>query len=223
MEKPSNNSKDYSKKKNPYRRITVHLSALTISILCHALLIGIFYISINSNDRNSKQPKPLPIMMVSLINGDFSHPDIIVNQNIDEKSFMKEVGKILEASKATRVHLKDTKESKTNFAVNQLGSTSSPLQQRTTQASMRYRVNSPPIYPKISRDRGHEGLVLLEVLVSTEGTALEIVIMNSSGHKALDKSAINAVKKWIFFPATNRGNPVEKKTRIPIRFKLQDR
>jgi len=82
--------------------------------------------------------------------------------------------------------------------------------------------NPPPVYPRIARIRGYEGLVLLEVDVSADGSCTGVEVIESSGHEVLDQAAVDAVQKWKFRPALANGATVSGRARVPIRFKLTD-
>ncbi|MBF0444995.1 MAG: energy transducer TonB [Magnetococcales bacterium] len=80
--------------------------------------------------------------------------------------------------------------------------------------------NPKPIYPVFARRRGLEGLVLLSVDVNSEGYPLVVKIKKGSGHKVLDRCALQTVKKWRFIPAKRGDIPVRASVEIPIRFSL---
>lgn len=90
-----------------------------------------------------------------------------------------------------------------------------------TKAVPKYKVNPPPRYPSFARRRGYEGTVILEVLVTREGRAGELKIHQSSGHTALDDSALEAVQGWLFEPAARGGTPVPMWVLVPIAFELR--
>ena len=79
----------------------------------------------------------------------------------------------------------------------------------------------PPIYPEASRRAGHEGLVLLSVLVSTNGVAGNVAVSAGSGHRRLDDAALNAVASWQFLPAQSNGMPYAAHIVVPVRFELR--
>ena len=90
-----------------------------------------------------------------------------------------------------------------------------------TMASPLYKKNPPPKYPKRARRKGYEGTVILEVLVDENGAVKDLKIVESSGHELLDKSAISSVRRWLFTPGTEDGDPARMWVRIPVRFKLK--
>jgi protein TonB len=82
--------------------------------------------------------------------------------------------------------------------------------------------NRKPTYPLDARRRGLQGLVVLRVFVSVQGTAQDVSVLTSSGHPILDDAAIAAVRTWRFEPATQGGVPESGSADVPIRFMLQD-
>lgn len=81
--------------------------------------------------------------------------------------------------------------------------------------------NPPPIYPRLARQRGWEGLVALRVRVSATGEVLEVWVEHSSGHGVLDQAALTAVKSWRFRPARDGVRAVAGVARVPIEFRLR--
>ena len=89
------------------------------------------------------------------------------------------------------------------------------------EAIPRYRNNPPPVYPKVARRRGHQGTVLLEVLVDQNGGVMDLRVFRSSGHTTLDDAALASVKNWSFEPGMKGSQPVEMWVRLPVRFQLK--
>jgi len=78
-----------------------------------------------------------------------------------------------------------------------------------------------PVYPEADRRLGNKGQVLLNVLISENGDVLEAaVIRGLKGSVALEKEAINAVKKWKFLPAEKNGVKVKVWKPVTIGFGL---
>jgi len=82
-------------------------------------------------------------------------------------------------------------------------------------------LNPAPRYPRLSRKRGEEGMVVLDVQILADGSVGEIDIFSSSGYDRLDVSALDAVKKWQFQPARLRGLTVTVRRKVPVMFKLK--
>jgi protein TonB len=89
-----------------------------------------------------------------------------------------------------------------------------------TYAHPIYKHNISPPYPLLARRRGHQGTVLLEVLVTTDGKAASIRLSRSSGYSILDRAAIKGVRNWLFYPAKRGDEVFEMWVTIPIRFTL---
>lgn len=69
--------------------------------------------------------------------------------------------------------------------------------------------NPPPVYPMASQRRGDRGTVLLRLIVTADGLAKNVEVDKSSGHRALDDSAVAAVRSWRFVPARQGGQAID--------------
>lgn len=81
--------------------------------------------------------------------------------------------------------------------------------------------NSPPIYPRVSKRLGEEGVVRVRLDISIAGTTTHAIIIQTSGFDRLDKAALKAVKNWRFKPAMKGDRPIETSIDIPVRFTIQ--
>ncbi|MGB7289017.1 MAG: energy transducer TonB [Candidatus Macondimonas sp.] len=84
-----------------------------------------------------------------------------------------------------------------------------------------YRLNPAPDYPPIALRRGWEGTVRLRVTLDIQGHPSRVELAASSGHPILDESALSAVQRWQFRPATRLGEAVVATVEVPIVFKLK--
>jgi TonB family protein len=91
-----------------------------------------------------------------------------------------------------------------------------------TIAVPRYRENAHPNYPEDARLRGYQGLVLLSAEVQSDGRVGEVRIRKSCRHALLDRSALDAVRRWKFEPGRRMGVPVAMWVDVPVRFVLKD-
>jgi protein TonB len=89
-------------------------------------------------------------------------------------------------------------------------------------AKPRYRVNPAPEYPIASQRRREEGVVMVKVMVETNGAPSAISLASSSGHPLLDAAALEAVRRWTFDPARAAGVPVPSLVTVPVRFSLSE-
>ena len=72
---------------------------------------------------------------------------------------------------------------------------------------------APPVYPPFAEVDRMEGWVILSFIISPQGEVTEPMIEDSTGIKAFESSAIEALKKWRYMPATRDGVPVEQAVR----------
>ena len=84
-----------------------------------------------------------------------------------------------------------------------------------------YRETPLPSYPTAAREQGLEGVVVLGVLVGVNGRAVEIAVRTSSGARALDDAAVDAVTRWWFSPAREGRKAVESWVEVPLKFALR--
>ncbi len=84
----------------------------------------------------------------------------------------------------------------------------------------RIRSNAPPLYPRASVRRGHEGSVLLRIGVDARGAFLRAEVLRSSGHELLDEAALEAVRAWTFEPAIRGGVAVADVLEHTVTFRL---
>ena len=79
----------------------------------------------------------------------------------------------------------------------------------------------PPQYASRDREEGIEGMVVLEVVIQTDGRSGEVKVIKGLD-PAMDAKAVEAVRKWTFTPATgSNGVPVATRTQIEITFRLR--
>lgn len=80
--------------------------------------------------------------------------------------------------------------------------------------------SSKPLYPRVARESGWEGTVIVRTLITTDGVPSQVEIRKSCGHEALDLAAQEAIKTWKFQPAKDGNIPIAKWVDIPIKFDL---
>jgi protein TonB len=84
-----------------------------------------------------------------------------------------------------------------------------------------YLNNPKPGYPSISRRLGEEGVVMLRVYVSAQGTPDQIQLLKSSGFARLDQAAQEAVARWRFIPARQGKIATAAWVQVPVSFQLR--
>ena len=58
------------------------------------------------------------------------------------------------------------------------------------------------------------------ILVGVDGLPKDVKVEKSSGHRDLDRAAMEAVRKYRFNPEIRNGKKVEGYARVPITFNL---
>jgi protein TonB len=75
-----------------------------------------------------------------------------------------------------------------------------------------------PEYPPIARTARIQGEVVLNAIISKEGTIENLTV--ESGHPLLIPAALAAVRQWRYRPFFVSGEPVEVETRVIVTFKF---
>jgi protein TonB len=75
-----------------------------------------------------------------------------------------------------------------------------------------------PSYPLLARQMKVQGSVLLQALISREGSIQDLQIL--SGPAILAAAAREAVKQWRFKPYLQDGQPVETQAKITVNFTI---
>ncbi|MGB3290909.1 MAG: energy transducer TonB [Burkholderiaceae bacterium] len=77
-----------------------------------------------------------------------------------------------------------------------------------------------PVYPRISERRGEQGRVVVRVLISPQGSVVNVTLRSSSGHERLDEAALKAARSARFKPYTENGIAYQALADIPFDFVL---
>jgi protein TonB len=86
----------------------------------------------------------------------------------------------------------------------------------------RIRFKVEPEYTRKALRKKLQGLIVVDLTVDTEGNPKDIHVVRSLG-MGLDEKAVEAVKKWVFFPATKDGTPVDSPITVDVSFKLAEK
>lgn len=76
-----------------------------------------------------------------------------------------------------------------------------------------------PIYPVTARQARVQGVVVMEAVISTDGSVDRLRVI--SGHLLLNQAALDAVKQWKYKPTLLNGDPVEVIMTITVTFSFQ--
>lgn len=93
-------------------------------------------------------------------------------------------------------------------------------QKGARQAQPDYLRNPPPVYPEQARVEHRQGVVLLRVSVSASGDPTSVSVSRSSGYSDFDDSAMRAVRRWKFRPASAGGMNIPSTVGVPVNFEL---
>lgn len=77
-----------------------------------------------------------------------------------------------------------------------------------------------PVYPPEAKAARIQGQVRLEAIIGPDGTVQSLQVV--SGDPALVKSALDAVKQWVYKPTLLNGNPVTVATTIDVNYTLSN-
>ena len=95
-----------------------------------------------------------------------------------------------------------------------------PMAAGSSTSKPRIVASSKPLYPRVARESGWEGTVIVRTLVTADGAPSQVEIRKSCGHETLDLAAQEAIKNWKFLPAKDGNIPIAKWVDIPIKFDL---
>ncbi|MEE8055320.1 MAG: TonB family protein, partial [Gammaproteobacteria bacterium] len=87
--------------------------------------------------------------------------------------------------------------------------------------NVRPTLKIPPVYPPRALRRGIEGVVTVEFTIAEDGTVKDPVVVNAEPEKVFDRAVLQAIRKWKFNIKKVDGEPVERRARQDVRFKLQ--
>ena len=77
-----------------------------------------------------------------------------------------------------------------------------------------------PVYPERARAQGIQGSVLLEAVITKDGTLGAMRVLNKLADPDLVDAAIEAVRNWRYEPTLLNGQPIEVVTTITVNFRL---
>ena len=81
--------------------------------------------------------------------------------------------------------------------------------------------NPSPEYPSLALEKGHEGLVKILARIAANGTVHEARVHRSSGHAALDASALKVVQQWRFKVTAKEPVMGTVEVLVPVRFQIE--
>jgi protein TonB len=88
------------------------------------------------------------------------------------------------------------------------------------QLVMVYRPDTEVFYPRISKDIGEQGVVVVQMFIDESGSVTTVRVIDSSGFKRLDKAASDLATRIRFAPYRVNGQAIRVNAAIAIRFQL---
>ena len=77
------------------------------------------------------------------------------------------------------------------------------------------------LYTPAAKRRRIQGSVWLDCVVNRRGYVRSVAVVGSLDAKyGLDRSAVSALKRWLFKPGTLKGEPVDIRVTVEVRFHL---
>src|SRR3954468_3156701 len=83
-------------------------------------------------------------------------------------------------------------------------------------------VHVDPVYPQEARQERVSGVVILETVIDHTGAVKDIKVLKGLPH-GLSEAAVDAVKQWVFKPATINGEAVDVVFNLTLNFKLDQK
>jgi protein TonB len=78
-----------------------------------------------------------------------------------------------------------------------------------------------PVYPRLARIAGKEGLVILEAVIRKDGSVGEVTVLRApEGKFGFDREAVSALRQWRFRPGEMHGRKVDVIMTLTIKFRL---
>lgn len=84
-----------------------------------------------------------------------------------------------------------------------------------------YLNNPKPPYPRLSKQLGEQGKVVVRTLIGVDGTAQKAEIKQSSGFDRLDRAALATALRWRYVPGKRAGVPEAMWFNVPFSFVLE--
>jgi len=88
---------------------------------------------------------------------------------------------------------------------------------RDPQVPPRLVKSVAPVYPAEAQRRRISGIVILEIVVETDGRVSQGRVLKPLPF-GLTQAAIDAVGKWRYRPAKDRGRPVRARLNVRVKF-----
>ena len=78
-----------------------------------------------------------------------------------------------------------------------------------------------PIYPEEARQKGLQGVVILEAKMDETGRVIDNLVLRSV--PGLDQAAVDALRQWVYEPMVIKGKPVKAVFTVTFKFQLGEK
>ncbi|HCR86386.1 MAG TPA: hypothetical protein DIV86_06880 [Alphaproteobacteria bacterium] len=192
---------------------------ITVSMVVHGLIIfaTIFFVNNATHNKNITQISLIHLPQIENFVEKKTQQKPLQNTEIEAKVTKQ----ILTVKKSALQNVNKENKAPENSAENKSSVQNNNSVKNTRSApfilanNLNYLYNPAPQYPASAKRRSMEGKALLAIEILKNGNVSRVKIQKSSGFEILDKSALDAVKKWRFKKSKRKINAL-----IPIEFKM---
>jgi TonB family protein len=78
-----------------------------------------------------------------------------------------------------------------------------------------------PVYPEEARQKGTQGVVILEAKIDESGRVMDTLVLRSV--PGLDEAAVEALKQWVYEPMAIKGKAVKALFTVTVNFRLGEK
>jgi TonB family protein len=78
-----------------------------------------------------------------------------------------------------------------------------------------------PVYPEEARQKGIQGVVILEAKIDESGRVMDTMVLRSV--TGLDEAAVEALKQWVYEPMVINGKPMRALFTVTVKFQLGEK
>ena len=96
-----------------------------------------------------------------------------------------------------------------------------PAKVELPSSDAEYLHNPKPEYPRLSKQRGEQGRVVVNVYIGVDGIAQRVEVKTTSGFERLDQAALATARAWRYVPGKRGGVPEAMWFSVPINFVLE--
>ncbi len=96
-----------------------------------------------------------------------------------------------------------------------------PLSKPEVLTNLIPTIKIPPAYPRRALRSGIEGVVIVELTITKDGTVKDPVIVKSDPPEMFDRAVLKVITKWQFNPEIENGEAREVRTRQTVNFQIK--